>query len=94
MNFGELINSCILFVLTMMVIIRFKRSYRIDINARLKTISMDLNSYYQEIVIRLFPNAQIIIDRFHIVAMLTRAFNQYRTQVMKRFEKTSRNYRL
>lgn len=62
--------------------------------ARVKTISMDLNSYYQEIARRLFPNAQIIIDRFHIISMLTRAFNQYRTQVMKRYDKASHNYRL
>lgn len=55
---------------------------------------MDLNSYYQDIVIRVFPNAQIIIDRFHIIAMLTKAFNQYRAQVMKRFDKNSRQYRL
>ncbi|MDY5628382.1 transposase [Limosilactobacillus coleohominis] len=69
-------------------------SFPIQERARVKTISMDLNSYYKEIARRLFPNAQIIIDRFHIVAILTRAFNQYRAQVMKRFEKTSRNYRL
>ena len=55
---------------------------------------MDLNSYYQDIVRRVFSNAQIIIDRFHIIAMLTRAFNQYRAQVMKRFEKNSRQYRM
>lgn len=61
---------------------------------KVKTVSMDLNSYYQDIVRRVFPNAQIIIDRFHIIAMLTRAFNQYRAQVMKRFEKNSRQYRL
>lgn len=52
---------------------------------------MDLNSYYQTIVGQAFPNAQIIIDRFHIIAMLTRAFNQYRTQVMKQFKKTVDN---
>lgn len=69
-------------------------SFPLQERARVKTISMDLNSYYQEIARRLFPNAQIIIDRFYVVAMLTRAFNQYRAQVMKRFEKTSRNYRL
>lgn len=61
---------------------------------RVKTVSMDLNSYYQDIVRRVFPKAQIIIDRFHIIAMLTRAFNQYRAHVMKCFNKNSRQYRL
>ena len=62
--------------------------------SRVKTISVDLNSYYQDIARRLFPHAEIIIDRFHIIAMMTRAFNQYRAQAMKQFPKTSRQYRL
>lgn len=62
--------------------------------AQVKTISMDLNSYYQDIARRLFPRAEIIIDRFHVIAMMTRAFNQYRAQVMKQFPKNSRQYRL
>lgn len=80
---------------------RFKRtienyflSFSRQERAKVKTISMDLNSYYQDIVCHLFPNAQIIIDRFHIIAMLTRAFNQYRAQVMKHFAKSSYSYRL
>lgn len=75
-------------------IVNYFLSFSPQERARVKTISMDLNSYYQEIVRRLFPNAQIIIDRFHIISMLTRAFNQYRTQVMKRYDKASHNYRL
>lgn len=69
-------------------------SYSPAERSKVKTVSMDLNSYYQDIVRRVFPNAQIIIDRFHIIAMLTRAFNQYRAQVMKSFKKSSRQYRL
>lgn len=68
--------------------------FSLNERAKVQTVSMDLNSYYQDIVKRLLPNAQIIIDRFHIVAMLTRAFNQYRAKVMKQFDKHSREYRL
>ncbi|XBX93334.1 transposase [Limosilactobacillus fermentum] len=32
---------------------------------------------------RYFPNAKLVVDRFHIVSMLTRAFNQVRVAVMK-----------
>ncbi|EGF34540.1 transposase [Lactobacillus helveticus MTCC 5463] len=38
---------------------------------------MDLNFYYQDIVIACFPNAQIVIDRFHMIQMLTRDSNAY-----------------
>ena len=40
------------------------------------------------------PNAEIVIDRFHMVQMLTRSFNSLRVQVMKKFKKTSREYKL
>lgn len=41
----------------------------------------------------MFPQAKIVIDRFHIVAMMTRAFNQTRVQTMKKYNKRSYEYR-
>ncbi len=55
---------------------------------------MDLNFYYQDIVRECFPNAKIVIDRFHMVQMLTRSFNSLRVSVMKTFERSSRQYQL
>ncbi|NEF99243.1 transposase, partial [Lactobacillus murinus] len=43
---------------------------------------------------KLFPNAKIIIDRFHIVQMLNRAVNSMRTDLMNRFDHNSKNYKL
>ena len=62
--------------------------------AKVKTVTMDLNFYYQDIVRACFPNVQIIIDRFHMIQMLTRSFNSLRVQVMKTFDKRSRQYQL
>jgi len=59
-----------------------------------KTVSMDLNCYYPIVAKELFPNAQIVIDRFHMVQMLTRSFNSLRVQTMKHFKKQSREYKL
>lgn len=42
----------------------------------------------------LFPNAQIIFDRFHIIQMLNRSFNSCRIHVMKKYHKGSREYNL
>ena len=60
----------------------------------LKTVTMDLNFYYQDIVRVCFPNAQVVIDRFHMVQMITRSFNSLRVKVIKTFDKRSRQYQL
>lgn len=65
-----------------------------DARANVKTVTMDLNFYYQDIVRACFPNAQIVIDRFHMVQMLTRSLNSLRVSTMKKFKKSSREYRL
>lgn len=59
-----------------------------------KTVTMDLNFYYQDIVRACFPNAKIVIDRFHMIQMLTRSFNSFRVQTMKNFKKSQRQYKL
>ena len=58
------------------------------------TVTVNLNCYYPLVARELFPNAQIVIDRFHIVQMLTRSFNSLRIQIMKQFNKRSREYKL
>lgn len=61
---------------------------------RVTTVTLDLNSYYQSLVKELFPNAKVIIDRFHLVQMMNRSFNQLRVRVMKQFNPRSMKYRL
>lgn len=75
-------------------IIRYVEGVDRSARENVETITMDLNSYYQDIVYQLFPNAKIVIDRFHIIAMMTRAFNQYRSQLMKHYQYQSHEYRL
>ena len=41
-----------------------------------------MNSGYKSIIRELFPNAKIVIDRFHIVQLVNRAFNKYRVSFM------------
>ncbi|MDF7638486.1 ISL3 family transposase [Lactobacillus sp. ESL0791] len=64
------------------------------VRRQVKTITMDLNAYYQDLARVLFPNAQIIIDRFHLVQMLNRSFNQLRVQTMKQYEHSDSHYKL
>ncbi|OUZ19548.1 ISL3 family transposase [Enterococcus cecorum] len=58
-----------------------------------KFIVMDMNAAYPHAIKRLFPNAEIVIDHFHIVQQMSRAMNQKRIQVMKALRyKNSRAY--
>lgn len=59
---------------------------------QVKTVSMDLNYYYAAMVKELFPNAQVVLDRFHIAQMLNRSFNSCRIQVMKQYPTAATAY--
>ncbi|CAI3253639.1 ISL3 family transposase [Enterococcus cecorum] len=53
----------------------------------MKYVVMDMNASYPYAIKEIFPNAEIIIDRFHIIQQLTRALNNKRIQVMKEQKK-------
>lgn len=75
-------------------ILRYFYKFTPKARAMVKTVTMDLNCYYPLVARELFPNAQIVIDRFHMVQMLTRSFNCLRVQIMKRFKKQTSEYKL
>ena len=60
--------------------------YRYDRQERKKvqTIVIDFYPPYMELIRSLFPNAKIMIDRFHLVQALNRELNRYRVQFMNR----------
>lgn len=49
-------------------------------------MSIDIYQPYIVLIQELFPNAKIIIDRFHIVQSLNRALNIVRVTVMNSFK--------
>ena len=50
---------------------------------------MDMNASYQNLIKTVFPNAVIVVDRFHIVQHMNRNFNQLRVVIMKQFSAKS-----
>lgn len=50
---------------------------------------MDMFSPYYDLAKRLFPNAQIVLDRFHIIQHLNRAMNRTRIRIMNTFGRAS-----
>ena len=61
--------------------LRFPRKARLKV----KYLVMDMNASYCQLLKTIFPNAEIVTDRFHIVQHINRSFNQLRVQIINRF---------
>ena len=68
--------------------------YSRQVRNRVKVITMDMFSPYYDIARKLFPNAQIVLDRFHIVQHLSRAMNRLRIQIMNQFDRKAHEYKV
>ena len=53
---------------------------------------MDMNYAYREIAEAYFPNATIVIDRFHVVRYATWAFENVRKRIQKQMHPSKRKY--
>ncbi|MCE2196827.1 transposase, partial [Streptococcus thermophilus] len=56
-------------------------------------ITMDMSGAYIPLARKLFPNAKIVLDRFHIIQHLGRAFLNTRIAIMNQFDKKPLPYR-
>ena len=60
---------------------------------KVKVVTVDMSGSYIPLIKKLFPKAQIVLDRFHIVQHLSRAMMTTRIAIMKEFDKKSLPYR-
>ena len=67
--------------------------YPLKVQQKVQFITIDMSGAYIPLARRLFPNAEIIIDRFHIIQHLGRAFLKTRIAIMNQFDKKSLPYR-
>ena len=56
-------------------------------------VTVDMSGSYIPLIKKLFPKAEIVLDRFHIVQHLSRAMMPTRIAIMKEFDKKSLPYR-
>ena len=63
------------------------------VRQKVQFITMDMSGAYIPLAKRLFPNAKIVLDRFHIIQHLGRAFLKTRIAIMNQFDKNSLPYR-
>ena len=66
--------------------------YPRQVRMRVKVMTMDMFSPYYQLAKQLFPNAQIVLDRFHMIQHLSRAMNRVRIQIMNQFDRKSQEY--
>lgn len=67
----------------------FITNYSLADRKCVNTVTIDMNAGYATIIKELFPNAEIIIDRFHLVQLISRSMNKCRIQVMNQLSKSN-----
>ena len=68
--------------------------YPLKARRKVRFLVSDMNYTYAKLIKDVFPNAQIITDRYHVVQLLNRHLNILRTVVMNKFRRTdNKKYR-
>ncbi|NLY36270.1 MAG: transposase [Tissierellia bacterium] len=61
-------------------LIRYFHRYPLKVKERVKTVVIDMCEPYMQLVKTVFPRAEIIIDKFHIVQHLTSVYGNLKIQ--------------
>jgi len=67
----------------------FIANYSLTDRKYVETVTIDMNAGYVSVIKELFPNAKIIIDRFHLVQLINRSMNKCRIQVMNQLKSSN-----
>lgn len=68
--------------------------YSKEARNNVKFVVMDMYEPYMQLTKKMFKNAEIIIDKFHVVQLLNRSFNKTRITLMKKYNTKSLEYKL
>lgn len=71
-------------------LIQYFLRYNQSARQQVKTVTIDMYSPYINVIQTCFPNAKIIIDKFHLVQALHREVNRTRIQVMNQYRHKDR----
>jgi len=74
-------------------LIKYFCSFTKKARRMVQTIVIDIYKPYMSLIKKLFPNAKVIIDRFHAVQLFTRSLNTTRVKVMNTFERNTNEYK-
>ena len=69
-------------------------SYPLKVRKRVEYVTTDMYRPYTDLAKKVFPNANIVVDKFHIVQLLARELNKLRINEMKKLNTRSREYKI
>ena len=71
-------------------LIKYFFYYDYKARSRVKFITIDMYSPYISLIKKMFPNAKIIIDKFHLTQLISRSLNKTRIRAMNKDKKNHR----
>lgn len=71
-------------------LIKYFYYYDYKARSKVKFITIDMYSPYVSLIKKMFPNARIIIDKFHLTQLISRSLNKTRIKVMNKDKKNHR----
>lgn len=72
---------------------KYFSNYTKEARNKVETICIDMYDPYISLIKELFPNTKIILDRFHIIQLLSRALNKTRIKTMSNYSTYSIKYK-
>lgn len=74
-------------------LIKYFSYYTYDARCNVKLIVIDMYMPYISLIKAMFPNAEIIIDKFHLVNLITTSLNKTRINIMKNDKKNYNKFK-
>lgn len=68
--------------------LQFSRKERLKVNL----VVMDLSSLFRSVITNVFPNAEIVADKFHVIRLVVWAMEKVRKRIQKQFHKEKRRW--
>ncbi|AXH99664.1 hypothetical protein DV702_07815 [Sporosarcina sp. PTS2304] len=62
----------------------FLNNYSVTDRRNVETVTIDMNGVYVSVIKELFPQAKIIINRFHLVQLINRSMNNFKLKPIPR----------
>lgn len=66
--------------------------YPYEKRAKVKKVVMDLSTLFRSVVKKLFPEAKIIADKFHVIRVVTNSLENTRKRIQKEFHDAKRKW--
>jgi len=66
--------------------------YTYEKRAKVKKVVMDLSTLFRSVAKKIFPEAKIIADKFHVIRVVTNSLENVRKRIQKEFHDTKRKW--